>query len=1219
MAHLALYLLGPFRATLDREPVRGLQSARLRGLLAYLAVERGRELRREALASLLWPERPDREALTALRCALANLRSALDDRRAAVPLLLAGRGSVQLNPAGDSWLDVAEFERLAGVGAGDPAPADLSPERQRYFAGLTTAAQLYRGPFLHGLSVGDSPAFEEWMLFKGEEYRRRVLSVLDELTSRQLAHGQAGEAAGWARRQLELDPYREEAHRQLMAALALGGERSAALAQYEACRRVLAQELGCEPDDETKALYAQIRDGTLLRPAGRRGDAATRRDPVSASLALPVSASLDRREPPVPASRFVAREQELARLGSLLDRAVAGRGGVALIAGEAGSGKSALLDEFARRAGKAHGDLIALGGSCNAHGGGGDPYLPFREMLQTLAGDVEGKRAGGALSSEQARRVWEALPAVGTALVEHGPDLVDTFVPGEALLRRAEDFRVPSGGRQWQARLREMLGRAGEGTAAAAQPDLLAQVTQVLHAVSAATPLLLVVDDLQWADGGTVALLFHLGRRLTGSRILLVCAYRPETDPQGLSRPSGSLRSALQELTRQWGDVLVDLDRADGRGFVEAYIDSEPNRLGPGFRRALYGHTGGNPLFTVELVGSFVREGALLQDEAGRWIEATVPDWDRLPPQVEAVIAEHLDGLPEEDRALLQAASVQGESFAAEIAARILGWDEEAAGRRLSGPLRTRHRLVEADRLERLASSGRRLSFYRFRHSLVQRSAYQSLDAVARARLHEATGRALEAYYAGGAERPQTLAPALARHFEAAGMPLQAARALHEAGRQALWLSAHREALNHFEHGLALLAGEPPSEERADVQRLLGLARLGPQRNLAGMGASEVESALAQVAAAGAKEGHGRPTLRMLQAEVELLTSKGLLEDALAAAARLLDEAASQEDEAFVAIAHYFVAMPYNFMGRLQEAERRFQWLLAWLTPQRRAELRAIMDFDLLSHTLAWVALDHWFLGYPEQALGYSNQAQAVAVEQEDPYGQTFACALGSITLFLLRSDAAALQERAELCHRLTVEHGYSWWQAYSEVFLGWLAVTRGEDAGIEQMQSAIAAWQAKGMLIGTDNLSLVLADGYLAAARRRPAGDAGRAALLATGLAAIDAVLGPPKLPCGESYQAELHRVRGELLLARDGLAAAEEALACFQRAMQLGREQGALAWELRAAISLVRLRQSQGEAYAGELAEARQCLREVYGRFSEGFDLPDLQDAPALIGVAG
>jgi tetratricopeptide (TPR) repeat protein len=312
------------------------------------------------------------------------------------------------------------------------------------------------------------------------------------------------------------------------------------------------------------------------------------------------------------------------------------------------------------------------------------------------------------------------------------------------------------------------------------------------------------------------------------------------------------------------------------------------------------------------------------------------------------------------------------------------------------------------------------------------------------------------------------------------------------------------------------------------------------------------------------------------------------------------------------------MAMTYNFMGRLQEAEGHFQWLLAWLTPQRRPELWAILDVDPLSHTLAWVALDHWFLGYPEQALGHSNRALAVAVEQGDPYGQAFASALGSVTLFLLRSDAAALRERSELCHRLSLEHGFVWWQAYSEVFLGRLAVARGEEAGIERMQSAIAGWRAKGMLIGTDNLSLVLADGCLTAALRpEVAGDdAERAALLAIGLAAIDTVLGPPRLPCGESYQAELHRVRGELLLARDGLAAADEALACFERAMRIGAEQGALAWELRAAMSLVRLRQGQREAHAGEMAEARQRLREVYERFTEGFDFPDLQDAAASIG---
>jgi len=104
--------------------------------------------------------------------------------------------------------------------------------------------------------------------------------------------------------------------------------------------------------------------------------------------------------------------------------------------------------------------------------------------------------------------------------------------------------------------------------------------------------------------------------------------------------------------------------------------------------------------------------------------------------------------------------------------------------------------------------------------------------------------------------------------------------------------------------------------------------------------------------------------------------------------------------------------------------------------------------------------------------------------------------------------------------------------------------------------------------------------------------------------------------VPCGQCYQAELHRLRGELLLARDGLAASDEALECFRQALQLGREKGALAWQLRAAMSLVRLRERQGDACPAELAEARLCLAEVCARYTEGFAFPDLQDAAALIG---
>jgi DNA-binding SARP family transcriptional activator/tetratricopeptide (TPR) repeat protein len=1240
VAHLALALLGPFQATLGGlGPVQGLNSDYLRALLAYLAVERGRGHPREALASLLWPERTEREAVSALRHALANLRGALGDRRspgdhqASSPILLVSRSSVQLNPAGDYWLDVAEFERLAGqdltgsgrgdpgVGRGNPAPTDL-----------TAAVELYRGPFLHGLSVADSLAFDEWMLFKGEEFRRRVLSLLEQLTSLQLAHGATAEAARWARRQLELEPYREVAHRQLMAALTLGGERPAALAQYEACRRLLAEELGCEPGDETQALYAQIRAGTLALS-------------VPPSLAVPAPVPSER-EGSVPPPRFVAREQELARLGSLLDRALAGRGGVALVAGEAGSGKTALLEEFARRAGLAHGDLIALRGSCNAHGGAGDPYLPFRELLQTLAGDVEGKRAGGTLSPEQARRAWETLPAVGAALVQHGPDLIDTFVPGEALLQRVEGFRAPAAaarppaGQAWQGRLRELVRRGQEGAPPAPQADLFAQVTAVLRAVSACRPLLLAIDDLQWSDAGTAALLFHLGRHLTGSRILLVCAYRPEAlqaspDLRGrepaVPQDLGGLGSVLQELTREWGDVLVDLDRADGWAFVEAYVDSEPNRLEEDFRRALYGHTEGNALFTVELLRSFERRGALVREEAGQWIEAPGLDWEHVPARVEAVIAGHLGGLPDEDRALLGAASVQGDKFAAEVVARVLGLDEEAALRRLSGPLRTRHRLVDAVSLDRVPSSGQRLSNYRFRHLLVQRSAYDALDAVERARLHEATGRALEAIYAPPAgaplpgaqeEQPAGLAAELAWHYESAGMALEAARALHDAGREAMRLAAFRRALDRFDHGLALLAAEPPSPQRAEIERLLEVARLGPQRNLGGSGSPRLAGALARAAEAGAGDAQGRARLAMLSAEASLLTSTGRLEEALPVAERMLDAANQWGEDAIVAHAHWRVGLIHHLTGYLQEAERHFDWVLAWLTPERGAELRAALGYDVTAHTLAFSAMDQWLFGYPEKALALSTQAVTGALEHGDLFGQACASAVGTTVLFLLRSERTAVQERSELCYRLCLQQGFASWQAYAKVFLGWLAVVRGDsdvDAGIERMRSAIAGWQSTGMIIGADRLVVVLADGCLEAARRCRAGEAAlRTGRLAVALAAIEPLLGP-SAPCGQSFQAELLRMRGELLLERDGLAAAEEALACFEQAMQIGREQGALAWELRAAMSLVRLHERQGEAFAAELAEARQCLHEVYGRFTEGFAFPDLQEAAALIGEIG
>lgn len=232
MAHLAVWCLGPFQVELDGQPVTSFKSNKVRALLAYLAVEVDRPHRREVLAGLLWPEWPDREALSNLRYALSDLRRAIGDPSAQPPFLLITRDTLQFNVASDHWIDVAAFAKL---------------RNSRDVAGLTKAIALYRGSFLEGFSLSDSAPLEEWVLFTRERLARQMSSALRDLAATHEQRGEYEQAQACARRQIELKPWDESAHQQLMRALALAGQHSAALAQYETCRRLLAEELGVEP------------------------------------------------------------------------------------------------------------------------------------------------------------------------------------------------------------------------------------------------------------------------------------------------------------------------------------------------------------------------------------------------------------------------------------------------------------------------------------------------------------------------------------------------------------------------------------------------------------------------------------------------------------------------------------------------------------------------------------------------------------------------------------------------------------------------------------------------------------------------------------------------------------------------------------------------------------------------------------------------------------
>jgi DNA-binding SARP family transcriptional activator len=518
MPHLSLSLLGPFQVALDGRPVTDFKSVKVRALLAYLAVEADRPHSRDVLAGLLWPDWPDREALSNLRYALSDLRRVIGDRTAEPPFLHITRDSLQFNTASDYHLNVVTFTDLTSPGA--DAVTDLS--------GLEQAVALYRGSFLEGFSVGDSPAFEEWALFTRERLARRMSSALHRLLDIYEERGEYERAQHWARRQIKLEPWDEVAHQGLMRVLALGGQRGAALAQYETCCRLLAEELEVEPAPETTQLYRQIRDGTLSVPISHPGP--------RLDLAAQPPPFLDRPRKEAERPLFVARERELAQLDHFLNLALAGQGRVVFVTGEAGSGKTALVQEFTRRAQDTYTELLVASGNCNAYTGIGDPYLPFREILAWLTGDVEAQWRAGAITQEHARRQWHTLPVAAQALVETGPDLLDTFVPRAALRERAMACKQWPGRMDWLSHLDALSEHVAPGLSVPSpqQSHLFEQYKRVLQALAQRRALILILDDLQWADLGSISLLFHLGRRLAGNRILTVGAYRPEEVASGI-------------------------------------------------------------------------------------------------------------------------------------------------------------------------------------------------------------------------------------------------------------------------------------------------------------------------------------------------------------------------------------------------------------------------------------------------------------------------------------------------------------------------------------------------------------------------------------------------------------------------------------------------------------------------------------------------------------
>jgi len=1215
MSDLRLWLLGPPRIEYQDQPV-DLQRRKVLALLVYLAVT-GEAHRRDSLATLLWPEADQSAARTALRRDLSALNKRLGHTWIQIDhesISLKCETGLPIGPETTFWLDLNEFHRLLSECETHGHPQTVTCPACLPL--LEEAVALYRGEFLAGFTLKDSPEFDEWQFFQAESLRGEVASSLERLVRGHSARGEEGAAHAipYARRWLALDPLQESAHRALMRLYAGTGQHSAALRQYAECSRILDQELGVPPSEETTQLHETIKAGRVLRPPAAAVEQLQARPVRPFEVPQPAQAQLpsrpgDAEEQPATTERsaFVAHAHELARLQRHLDRAMAGDVQAVFVIGEAGSGKTALVHEFARRAQARDTNLIVAGGNCNAYTGVGDPYLPFREILGEMTGDVEAAWGTVTIDGPGGQRLGAFVPRAIQALVRTGPDLVDTFISGPALLARAG--LAAAGETPWQAQLQELVAHHASiaGSTNPQQTDLFEQYTRVIQELAATQPLVLVLDDLQWADTGSINLLFHMGRRLRRSCVLIVGIYRPSE--LALGRPAISQRAddagdgaemerhplepLVHEFQRQFGNIMVDLGQAEGRLFVDALLDIEPNRLGPGFREALYEHTGGHALFTVEMLRGLQERGDLIRDGQGRWVEGPALNWEILPARVEGVIGERIGRLAPILRELLKVASLEGDDFIGEVVARVQRLDERETVQNLSGDLNKRHQLVVSLGSQRLGPGGQRLSRYRFRHILFQRYLYNSLDEAERGYLHEAVGNELEQLFSG---QLGDIAVELARHFEEAGLPAKAVGYYQQAGDRAVRLSANQEAIAHFYKGLALLQTLPKTAERNQQELALQIALFAPLVGAKGYATPELGKAYDRARELCEEACESDRLFLVLYGLWGHNLVRGDMRIARDLAHQCLSLAEKSDQPALIMEAHRMMDETSFYRGEFATSREHLEQTLALYDPKQHRAHAFVYGQDpgvaALSHG-SWIL---WYLGFPDQSLRMSQKALTLGQESAHPFSLAFALGYAAM-LHQLRGEVEVVEELVAASIALSTDQGLLFWLAYATILQGWLQAERGRtEEGIAVMSRGLADLQS---------ISVNLNRPYMIALLAKVYGKVGQAA---EGLAMLAEAYSRADGGEMRHYGAELHRLRGELLLAQ-GKPSIEVAKH-YRRAIDVARLQNAKSLELRAAMSLCRLWQMQGKT-----ADARTLLAETYGWFTEGFATADLQEARTLL----
>ena len=846
-------------------------------------------------------------------------------------------------------------------------------------------------------------------------------------------------------------------------------------------------------------------------------------------------------------ARFVGRDAELGHLQDALEQVRAGHGRIVGVRGEAGVGKSRLFHEFKERSRRG---CLLLETFSVSHGKA-FAYLPLIELL---------KNYFQITAQDDERRCREKVMGKVLTLERGFEDLVPYLLyllgigePGSALAEMDPRIR------------RERTFDA---------------IIQLLARESRDQPVELLFEDLQWLDRETEALLAHLSERVPTTRILLLVNYRPEYRPVW-TRAGHGLQLRLEPL-----------GPAEAQGLLAALLGDDPSLMP--LKRLILEKTEGNPFFMEEVVQTLAEEQSLLGDP-GRYRVGRTPAALHIPTTVQGVLAARIDRLPVAEKELLQTLAVIGKEFPYSLIRRICGGEPAHTDddlRRLLAHLEAAEFIYERPAFPEVE--------YSFKHALTQEVAGHSLLTHRRSALHERTAQAIEALFP---TRIADYCSELAHHYSLSGNLPKAVEYLHQAAQQALRHAAHLDAMQHLGAALELLKQLPDTPARAH-QELALLLSLGPAlMDVRGYGAPEVAATYSRALTLCEQTGEtSQRFAAQLGLRIHYLT-RAEYATARELGKQMLDVATRAKDPGLLMESYGALGACLFLQGNLDAARTHQEQALAIYDPEQHQAHVFAHGVDPGIRALNFLTLTLWLQGYPDQALKRSMEALALA--QKLAYGPTLAFTLAYASeLHQLRRESSLAREHAEAVVTLSTEHGLPYWLAWGTFFGGWALTERDHLAeGIARMSEGLAADRAAG---GEDQRSYFLA--LLADCHRR-AGDR------ETGMRLLDEAMAILDKAGERCFEAELHRLKGVMLLdelngndgASDSIDAAE---ACFRKAIEVARAQGARSLELRAVSSLARLWRR-----AGRIAEARQALSEIYGWFTEGFDTADLREAKALL----